>query len=1084
MKKYLSWKIFAIVLFTAFLAFFDLNGETQSKLLPFTPNSITSQKLHLGLDLQGGSQLDYKIDLRKVPDAEKENIISGVLEVIEKRVNRLGVAEPNIYVSDIAGETHIIVELAETGELSQDDVNEYLSPEKNILELTEDEKKLVSLEKAKATVGKTIQLEFKEEKTTIDENVKEEITELANKAFEKINSGNDFAIVGREEEQAYPGKAVFEEVDYTFPEGIVEAAIKEKLPELEVGEIASEIVETGGTFIINESGQPQEETGVAILKLIDKKDELKYEKEVSARHILISYVDAERADPEITRTKEEAQQIAIDLKQRLTDGEDFTEIAQEFSDDKSNSEDGGTLVPPVRGEGVYVADFEEATLALENTDQISDIIETEFGFHIIKADEINTDVSQPMYKYQLLKYSTVPDQWQSTALTGEHFVHAEVLLDNFYQPYVSIQFDSEGADLFEQLTERNIGKSIAIFVGGELISAPRVSEKIAGGIAQITGQFTQEEASRLARDLNTGAIPAPIILTGEYTIGASLGQAALDKSLAAGIIGIIIVMVFMTLFYRIPGLIASFALFAYSAVLIFLLKAQISLGISLVVSLGIFFYIIYKIVNNEDSGWEKFVSFILSCAAFFFITFLLKTPVILTLAGVAGIILSIGIAVDANILIFERVKEELRSGRSLNVAIENGFSRAWSAIRDSNFSTLITCAILFYFGSSIIRGFAFNLAAGVLVSMFTAITITQTLLRGFIGKKIAKNLTAFGATKKKKENTNFKFISKSKVWLGFSTLLILVSIISFFSFGLNLGIDFTGGSLMEIQFEEEVDKELLAETLREIGEEINIAGPDSEINLESSEDETTLSTPIEEKVDLSNVQILAAGENNYIIKTKYLSSESHDQAIQMLGEKEGIPSFTESRFTTIGPTLGKTLFEKAMIAVVFTLIMIIVYIGIAFRKIKKEASPWRFGACAIAALVHDVIIVTGLFVILGQFFNVEIDALFITAMLTVFGYSVNDTIVVFDRLRENLIHSKAESLKENADKALNQTLTRSINTSLSTLIALVSVLIWGSDSIFFFILALTAGTVIGTYSSIFVASPLLVKWDNWSKKEK
>lgn len=1075
MKKYLSWKILAIFVLTLFLAFFDLGGETQSKILPFTPEAVTDQKINLGLDLQGGSQLDYRIDLRKVPAEDQESIVQGVLSVIERRVNGLGVAEPNIYTSTIAEETHIIVELAENTNIAQEDVDKFLGPGKLVEELNDDEKKHISLEIAKATVGKTIQLEFKEEKKTMDPQEKDKIEANANSTLDRIKSSEDFAIIGQEEEQAFPGKVRYVTHEFTF-ESDIPTNIAEALGELEIGAYTTELVETGGAFTLDSlSGQLVEDTGLGIVKLISTQEEIKHEKEVDTSHILITWEGLETAEAGLTRTEEEAYERAKEVVGKLAEG-DFAELAKEYSDDESNSEAGGVLGTPVNGSGTYVTEYETAALALENVGDLSEITKTQFGYHIIKATDIRSDVKEKQYKYETIVFSTVPDPWKDTGLTGEHFVRADVQMDNLLQPYVTIQFNEEGATLFEEITGRNIDKQVAIFVGGELISHPVVRTKISGGSAIIEGQFTTDSAKTLARDLNTGAIPAPIILTGEYTIGATLGQEALTKSLKAGAIGLLLVMLFMLLFYRIPGLVASVALISYATILIFLIKSSLHLGIALIISLVAFLFLIIKIVNNKDSGWEKFMSFILSCAAFFFLTFLLKTSVVLTLAGVAGIILSIGMAVDANILIFERVKEELRSGKNLRSAVDTGFTRAWSAIRDSNFSTLITCAILFYFGSSIIRGFAFNLAAGVLVSMFSAIIITKTLLHGFVGRKIAENLSAFGVSKKKERK--FNFIKHSKVWLGISGVLVLISLVAMFTFGLNLGIDFKGGSLMEFKFTEQVSKDTLASTFQTIEKEINNGEVTAE-PLELEEGETALSLPEEAAIDLTKIQILESGDMGYIVKTKYITSDTHDLILEKMAET--LPEFTENRFTTIGPTIGKTLLHKAVIAIIFTLIMIIVYISMAFRKITRQVSSWRFGACAIAALVHDVIIVTGFFVILSQFLNVEVDALFITAMLTVLGYSVNDTIVVFDRLRENLIRGKEDSITKNANRALNETITRSLNTSFSTLIVLVAVLVMGSSSIFFFVLALTAGAVIGTYSSIFTASPLLVMWSKYRK---
>lgn len=1082
MKKYLTWKLLAILIVTLGLAFFDLPSETQQKILPFTPESILKTKIQLGLDLQGGSQLDYKIDLRKVGEADKEGIIDGVQEVIERRVNRLGVAEPNIYRSEIGEETHIIVELAESATLEQADVDQYLSEQKNLADLTDDEKKLVSLEKAKASVGKTIQLEFKEEKGELDPQEEDKIRERAQNALDRIEAGEDYGVVGQEEMQAYPEKVKFEKSDYIFVSDLTDD-IKGTLANLQPGGYTHNLIEIGGNFVIDESGQAIQEKGVSIIRLLDVKEEVKNEKEVDVSHILIAWAGLETADATVTRNEDEAYELAKEIKQKLNDAADFATLAKEYSDDPGSKDVGGSLSDPVTGNGKYAYDFEQTALTFEKAGEISDILKTQFGYHIIKANGIYKDLTEKKYQYEEITFSLVPDPWKETGLTGKHFVHADVQLDNLFQPYVSITFNDEGGKLFEEITGRNVGKGLAIFVGGDLISAPKVQEKIAGGVAQITSrQFTNEEAQALARDLNTGAIPAPIVLTGEYTIGASLGQEALNKSLWAGLIGLILVIIFMVTYYRLPGLVASGALITYGAILLFLIKCHLNLGLALLIAVVIFGFLITKIVNNKDPGWEKFISFILACVGFFFVVFLLRGGVVLTLAGISGIIFSLGMAVDANVLIFERMKEELKEGKSLSASIETGFHRAWSAIRDSNFSTLLTCAILFYFGSSIIRGFAFNLAAGILVSMFTAITITRTLLYGFVGKKIAENLKAFGVSDKKPKE--FRFIQNTKKWFILSGTATGISILAIIIFGFNLGIDFKGGALLEFKFQEPVEKEVLMQNLTEIEKEINAGNlntiTETVVETEPSKtDETVLSTEETNKLDLAGMQVMKSGENGYIVKTKYMTSGIHDQLIAKM--KDRLPVFSELRFTTIGPVIGKTLLHKAVIAIFFAMVLMIIYLAFAFRKIPKEVSPWKFGVTAIIALIHDILIVTGIFVILGQFLDVEINALFITAMLTVFGYSVNDSIVVFDRLRENLLQESNESLKTRANRALNETLARSLNTTITTLITLIAILIFGSSSIFYFVLALTIGIAVGAYSSIFVATPMLA-W--WNKEEQ
>ncbi|MBI2453478.1 protein translocase subunit SecF [Candidatus Peregrinibacteria bacterium] len=1035
MGKYFSPKIIIIIVSAILLGFFDLSDNIQKTIFPQTSETISKYKVHLGLDLQGGTQLDYKIDLRKVPEKDRDTIEEGVKEVINKRVNSLGVSEPNIYSSKIGDESHIIVELAG----------------------------IKDIEKAKETVGKIIQLEFKEEKAEPDPQEKEKILALGSAALGKLLSQEnaDFSTIGKEEEQANLGKVQFTEPEeYKFQDQLQGEIAQKAFEEgRNLGEIIPELIEIkkeDNEYTVNETGQLALQQGYAIYKLIDKIEEerkIEHEKEVKASHILIAYQGAERADETITRTEEEAKTRAEEVLKKVQEEGDFAALAKEYSDDSGSKEKGGDL--GFFKQAAMVKEFSDKAFSLEKG-AISDLVKSSFGYHIIQVNDIKEAISEtkiePKVKLSRIFYSSTPDPWKDTGLTGEHFQRADVQFDNLYNPYVTIKFNDEGAKLFEQITERNTGKRVAIFVGGELISAPTVNEKISGGSAQISGTFTLDEATKLARDLNTGAIPAPITLSGQYTIGASLGQEALSQSLKAGLIGFIILCIFMIAVYRLPGLLASLALIIYSAILLFLIKVALPLYISVLIAAVIFIVILMKILKSDESGWEKSIAFILDCFILFFVTFLLSTPIVLTLAGIAGVILSIGMAVDANVLIFERLKEELKEERPLNSAIDIGFNRAWSSIRDSNFSSLITCGILFYFGSSIIQGFALNLAMGILVSMFTAITITKTFLKVVLTSSLAKNLWLFGF-KKEKKITHFDFMKRSKTWFSFSGAMIGISIISMIAFGLKLGLDFTGGTLMEFKFE---NQNIEAQALRD-------AIKTSSLDIATSS------------------VIVPTDQKTFLVRTKHIDNEIHDSIIKSLQEKFG--TFEEPRFTTIGPTIGKTLQKRAIYALSLALIMIILYIAFAFRKIPKRINPWRFGICAIIALIHDVIITIGAYVLLGKFFGVEIDALFITALLTIIGFSVHDTIVVFDRIRENLrIQEKGESFDDIANKAMNQTLGRSINTSLTTLLVITSIFIFGAPSIRYFILALLVGITVGTYSSIFTASPLLVFWRNWDLK--
>jgi SecD/SecF fusion protein len=1073
MKGKIFGKVGIIILVAVILGILNMPPDMKAPLVSWAPDYIKNQKLHLGLDLQGGAELDYKIDLRKVPMEDRQSIVEGVREVINRRVNNLGVSEPNIYISKIADEHHIIVDLAG-----------------------------VNIEEAKSTIGKTIQLEFKERKETIDPNEKQKIESQANEALQRIKEGDEFAVVGQEEEQANPELVTYTESDWKFKDQI-NASIAENLFELSPGEVHEGTIESKGEYTVTPEGEFVEMTSVNIVKLLEKQEVERtksIDKKVEVKHILVAYEGAERADESITRTKEEARQRAEEVMQKLNDNGEFEELAKEYSDDPGSKETGGVLASPA-GEGKYAEAFESAALALEEDGELSDIVETEFGFHIIQADIIHpaeeTTADETQVKYAKISFSTVPSAWQETQLTGEHFVHADVEFNQVYQPYVAIQFNDEGSQLFAEITERNQGKPLAIFVGGELISAPNVRQKITGGQAIIEGNFSIEEASDLARDLNTGAIPAPIVLAGQYTIGSELGNDALMQSLWAGVIGLIILAVYMIAYYRMQGVMAIIALCVYAVTLIFLIQSKLHTFLAVLIAVTMFVYLMVRILNSKDKSWEKLLTSVLAVFALFFIVFLLANPIVLTLAGVAGVILSIGMAVDANILIFERIKEEVRNGRPYGSAIDIGFDRAWHSIRDSNFSSLITCAILFYFGSSIIQGFAFNLAAGILVSMFTAITVTKNLLKMFVGTSISEKYLLLGAKPGQKKRKPFEIIKNSKKWFIFSGAITLIALVSVLSFGLKLGIDFSGGTLMQVKFEQEVQKDELKTELEKIGREISENGieePAAEEVIEESTEAQVAETSDEEpqkepvikeldkEIDLSTASVIWSSDG-YIIKTKYMPSDVHEVILNKLEQKFG--PLEEPRFTTVGPTVGETMKAKATIALLIALVAIVFYIAFAFRKIPRQVSPWRFGLSAIVALAHDVLIVVGIYAILGQVLGVEIDALFITALLTILGFSVHDTIVVFDRVRENLKNlSRDTTFAEVANRALNQTMARSINTSLSTLFTLVALLLLGGASIYYFVLALVIGTIVGTYSSIFVASPVLVWWNTRAHKKK
>lgn len=410
------------------------------------------------------------------------------------------------------------------------------------------------------------------------------------------------------------------------------------------------------------------------------------------------------SDEELSQETIVAKTKAEEINQRALSGEDFSSLAMEFSEDPGTKDNGGDLGWAKRG--TFVPEFDKIIFDDLSVGEIfPEPVETQFGYHIIKkinerggGEDYEVHSSHILFMAETSIGASNEPIWENTALSGKHLKRAEVQFDpNSGAPSVGIDFNDEGKDLFKELTEKNIGKRVAIFLDGQVISAPVVNEAIPDGSAVISGNFTLAEAKLLTQRLNAGALPVPINLISQQTIGATLGNIFMQKSLVAGLIGLITVALFMLFYYRLPGLLSIIALAIYSLVVL----------------------AIFEIL-----------------------------PVTLTLAGIAGFILSIGMAVDANILIFERMKEELKLGKPLGFAIEEGFRRAWLSIRDSNFSSIITCAVLIWFGTSMIKGFAITLAIGILVSMFSALLVTKTFLILLSGQKMEKYLWFFGVANK------------------------------------------------------------------------------------------------------------------------------------------------------------------------------------------------------------------------------------------------------------------------------------------------------------------------------------------------
>ena len=557
---------------------------------------------------------------------------------------------------------------------------------------------------------------------------------------------------------------------------------------------------------------------------------------------------------------------------------------------------------------------------------------------------------------------------------------------------VLLQFDDEGTKAFgDATTVASIaGETIGIYYDGKFVSVPSVNEAITSGSCEISGMKTMEEAEKLASYIRIGGLDIELKELESQVVGAQLGSDALRTSLIAAGIGLLVVMLFLVAMYLVPGVVASLALALYTAMLIGILKA-------------------------------------------FDIT--------LTLPGIAGMILSIGMAVDANVICFARIREEIKAGRPVISAIETGFSKALSAILDGNITTLIAAAVLGIIGSGTVKGFAITLALGVVLSMFTALVITRILINSFYALGV-RSPKAYG---KAKEPTKFDFVSKKAIFITVSVVIIAIGFVTIgvhkasSGTGLNYSLEFLGGTSTTVDFNETYSLEDLDAKVV----------PDIAATLDVSEGSIQTTT-----VD---------GSNQAIFKTRTLSLEERTSLNEMFEDKYSV---AEDSITSqsIGSTISGEMRSQSLIAVIVAVLCMLVYIWFRFKDI-------RFASSAIIALIHDVLVVLALYAVA----RISVGSAFIACMLTVIGYSVNDTIVVFDRIRENhkaIRNETPENLAELCNSSLAQTLSRSISTSITTAIMVLMLLILGVSSIREFALPLLAGVIAGTYSSIFIATQL------------
>lgn len=576
---------------------------------------------------------------------------------------------------------------------------------------------------------------------------------------------------------------------------------------------------------------------------------------------------------------------------------------------------------------------------------------------------------------------------------GQHSSFAEV----------SMTMNAEGSKTWARMTKENIGKSIAIALDGYIYSYPTVNGEITGGQSQITGNFTPEEAKDLANVLKSGKMPAPARIVQEDVVGPSLGEEAITSGMWSFLVAFLLVMLYMIFYYGlIPGIIADIALF----------------------------------IN-----------------VFFLMGILAAFGAVLTLPGIAGIVLTLGMAVDGNVLIYERVREEIEAGKNMKKAIHDGFNNAISAIIDANVTTLITGIVLFIFGQGPVQGFATTLIIGIVTSFITSVFLTRMMLETYANRENAKQLPfTTGATKTWFQNLSIDFIGKRRVAYYISAALIVISLLGMGLRGMSYGIDFSGGRNYIVQFDQKVETEEVRSLLENTFEGANT----QVISIGTNGDKVRISTKYKIEENTATIDDEIAAKLYEGLKPMLGNTTLNDFVVKNIVNSQ-----------KVGPTVADDIKTSSVWAVVIALLLVSLYIFIRF-------SDFGFSMGALASLAHDILIIIGAFALLWGImpFSMEVDQAFIAAILTYAGYSVNDTVVIFDRIRENIRLYPKRNRKDIINEALNDTLSRTFSTSMSVFVVLLAIFLFGGDTIRGFIFAQLVGTILGVYSTMFVAVPI------------
>ena len=719
----------------------------------------------------------------------------------------------------------------------------------------------------------------------------------------------------------------------------------------------------------------------------------------------------ENGDQPVTSKDSQSDDLESLLSGNSDDSETEVDISEEL-DSEENTESASNnssspLLSNLRSEFGGLFYNLEDTISINtilSNDKVKQLIPNTIKFlWAVKPTENTADASDQVLELFVIKTS----RGGRAPLTGEVITDARQDLDQSARPSISMQMNSNGAKNWRRLTSLNVGRRVAIVLDNFVYSAPFVQNEIPNGNSQITGEFTIEEAQDLANILKAGTLPAPTTIVEDVVIGPTLGKVAQSQGFQSIMSGLIIVLVFMVFYYSGGGVVANLALF-------------------------------FNI--------------------FFILGILAQLSASLTLPGIAGIVLTIGMSIDANVLIFERIKEELRNGANLKQAISNGYDKAFTSIIDANFTTLLVGLILYNLGQGPVKGFAITLIIGIICSFFSAVYITRVVVERWSRNGDKSSLRfSFPFSRNLLTSLKIDFLGRRRLAYYFSVAFISVGLVSLLIKGLTLGVDFKGGRSYVVTFNKSQNPTQLETGLQESfnneGVEVKTFGADNILKI-------TTSYLIDDESDDADIKVksqLVSGLKN-ITNLEFIEDDT------MVDES----NFTISSSSKVGATIADDIQNSSIYSGVLALLAIFVYILIRFRK-------WQFSTGAVFALFHDTLFVISAFSIANLFgVSYEIDQVFIAALLTIIGYSINDTVVVFDRIRENLGIKAGSEIIPVVNESINKTISRTLITSMTTFIVVLVLFLFGGPSLSGFSFALLIGIIVGTYSSIFVATPVFV----------